>query len=164
MGLLGQAIALRAGTNYEALVVDRICGPLKMDGTRITLTPELQARLATGHNAAGQAVKNWDFQALAGAGALRSTANDLLRIRGGSNLGLMPSSLTPLMEKTHEVRRADVEPDHDIASWAGIPGANTRRNLSGTTAAPAVTAPSSGLRNKRGPPGRGGAGQFGGCH
>ena len=53
MGLLGHVIALKAGTNYESLVVDRICRPLKMDSTRITLTPELKARFATGHNQFG---------------------------------------------------------------------------------------------------------------
>src|SRR6185436_11030022 len=55
MGLLGHVIALKAGTNYEALVVDRICQPLKMDSTRITLTPELKSRFATGHNKFGEA-------------------------------------------------------------------------------------------------------------
>jgi D-alanyl-D-alanine-carboxypeptidase/D-alanyl-D-alanine-endopeptidase len=50
MALLSQAIALKAGTNYESLMVDRICRPLKMDSTRITLTPELKSRFAQGHN------------------------------------------------------------------------------------------------------------------
>src|SRR4026208_202362 len=49
-GLLGHVIALKAGSDYESLVVDRICRPLKMDSTRITLTPELKSRFATGHN------------------------------------------------------------------------------------------------------------------
>ena len=70
MGLLGQAIALKAGTNYESLVVDRICRPLKMDSTRITLTPELKARFATGHNQLGYAVSSMgysDFDGRCGA-------------------------------------------------------------------------------------------------
>jgi len=51
----------------------------------------------------GYAVPGLDFQSLMGAGALRSTANDLLKyVR--ANLGLPPSSLTPLMEKAHVVR------------------------------------------------------------
>jgi hypothetical protein len=100
MALLGQAIALKAGTNYESLVVDRICRPLKMDSTRITLTPELHSRLATGHNPFGDAEPSIDLPALAAAGALRSTANDMLKYLS-ANLGLTPSSLTSLMEKTH---------------------------------------------------------------
>ncbi len=103
MGLLGHVIARKAGTDYESLVVDRICRPLKMDSTRITLTPELKSRFATGHNQLGYAVSSLDFQVLMGTGALRSTANDLLKYVS-ANLGLTPSSLTPLMEKTHAVR------------------------------------------------------------
>lgn len=102
-GLLGHVIALKAGTDYESLVVERICRPLQMESTRITLTPELKARLATGHNQFGYAVSNMDFNSQAGCGALRSTANDLLKYVA-ANLGLTPSSLTALMEKTHAVR------------------------------------------------------------
>jgi D-alanyl-D-alanine-carboxypeptidase/D-alanyl-D-alanine-endopeptidase len=47
-GLLGHVIAPKAGTDYESLVADRICRPLKMESTRITMTPELKARFATG--------------------------------------------------------------------------------------------------------------------
>ena len=67
MGLLGHVIALKAGTNYESLVVDRICRPLKMDSTRITLTPELKARFATGHNQLGYAIPSLDFGVLMAA-------------------------------------------------------------------------------------------------
>ena len=42
-------------------------------------TNSMQQRLARGHNAGLAPVANWDFPALAGAGALRSTANDLLK-------------------------------------------------------------------------------------
>src|SRR5262245_44928996 len=39
-GLLGQALALRAGMSYESLVRARICDPLSMSDTRMTLSPE----------------------------------------------------------------------------------------------------------------------------
>lgn len=68
VGLLGHVIALKAGTDYESLVVDRICRPLGMDSTRIRLTPELKARFAAGHNEYGYAVPAWDNPTLAGAG------------------------------------------------------------------------------------------------
>ena len=116
-GLLGHVIALKAGTDYESLVTDRICRPLKMDSTRITLTPELKARFATGHNQFGYAVSSMDFHSQAGAGALRSTANDLLKYMA-ANLGLMPSSLTTLMEKTHAVQFQSAIPLVNIAlAW-----------------------------------------------
>jgi serine-type D-Ala-D-Ala carboxypeptidase/endopeptidase len=78
-GLLGHVLELRAGRSYEELVVSRICAPLGMDDTRITLSSSMQQRLARGHNGALAPVANWDFLAMAGAGALRSTANDLLK-------------------------------------------------------------------------------------
>src|SRR6185295_15059629 len=96
-GVLGHVIALKAGSDYESLVVDRICRPLRMDSTRITLTPELKSRFATGHNQFGEAVLSWDRQTQLGGSALRSTANDLLKFVS-ANLGLAPSPLTPVME------------------------------------------------------------------
>ena len=53
MGLLGHVIALKAGASYESLVVDRICRPLQMDSTRVTLTPGLKSRLITEYNSLG---------------------------------------------------------------------------------------------------------------
>jgi len=92
-GLLGHVLALRAGTNYEALVVRRVCDPLQMNNTRIALSPELKARLAPGHNSAGETVANWDIPTLAGCGGLRSTANDLLKFLA-ANIDLTNSSLS----------------------------------------------------------------------
>ena len=63
----------------KSLVKTRVCVPLQMNSTRIHLAPDLQSRLARGHDDAGKTVANWDMPTLAGAGALRSTANDLLR-------------------------------------------------------------------------------------
>lgn len=79
VGLLGQLLADRAGKSYEELMLERICEPLGMAETRITLTPPLTARLAPPYNADLQRVKNWDFQAFAGAGGIRSTPRDMLK-------------------------------------------------------------------------------------
>jgi CubicO group peptidase (beta-lactamase class C family) len=75
-GLLGFALARRAGTPYEDLVRRRVLEPLGMTGTMITLTEAARARLAHG-SADGRPAGSWDFDALAGAGALRSTAADM---------------------------------------------------------------------------------------
>jgi len=108
-GLLGLALARRAGTDYEALVRSRIAEPLGMTSTGITLTPEMKARLAVGHDASLKAVPNWDFQALAGCGALRSTANDLLTFLA-ANLGYVKSPLAPAMASMLAVRRPTSTP------------------------------------------------------
>jgi CubicO group peptidase (beta-lactamase class C family) len=67
-----------------------------MTSTAITLTPEMKARLAVGHNDQLKPVPNWDVPALAGAGALRSSANDLLTFLA-ANLGSIKSPLAPAM-------------------------------------------------------------------
>ena len=77
-GLLGHALARRADTDYESLVYSRICAPLGMNDTRITFTPDMKKRLAAGHDPGLTFIDNWDFPALPGFGALRSTVNDLL--------------------------------------------------------------------------------------
>ena len=102
MGLLGHILGLKAGMGYEQLIVDRICRVLGMDDTRITLTTDMKNRLAKGHNPVSE-VPNWDIPALAGAGALRSTAEDMLTFLG-ANMG---TERTPLLEATamtHEPR------------------------------------------------------------
>jgi len=77
-GLLGQALAQRAGMDYEKLVITRICAPLGMNSTRITLAEPLRQRFAVGHMSDLVGAHEWNIPALAGAGALRSSANDLL--------------------------------------------------------------------------------------
>jgi D-alanyl-D-alanine-carboxypeptidase/D-alanyl-D-alanine-endopeptidase len=104
VGLLGHILCLKAGTNYEALIVNRICAPLNMDSTRITLSPDLKGRLALGHDASGKQVANWDFDALAGAGALRSTMNDMLKFLS-ANMGASQSALHGAMARSQEPRR-----------------------------------------------------------
>jgi serine-type D-Ala-D-Ala carboxypeptidase/endopeptidase len=79
VGLLGTALARRAGCTYEQLLHDRITGPLGLADTKITLDDRLRRRLAPPYNAAREPETNWDFKALAGAGAVRSTARDLLK-------------------------------------------------------------------------------------
>ena len=103
-GLLGQALAHRAGVDYEALVRSRITGPLGMNSTGITLSPEMKARLALGHNDKLVTVPNWDLPALAGAGALRSSVNDMLTFLA-ANLGYVKSPLAPAMAAMLSVRR-----------------------------------------------------------
>ena len=103
-GLLGHVLALKAGMSYEKLLQTRILVPLKMTSTAITLTPEMKAHLAHGHGETLEPVGNWDFTTLAGAGAIRSTANDLLKFLA-ANSGLMQTPLAPAMKAMLDVRR-----------------------------------------------------------
>jgi len=103
MSLLGHVMELKMGTNFESLVVSRICRPLGLESTRISPTTEMKARMATGHDENGKRVANFQLQVMASAGALLSTANDLLRYLA-ANLGLTESDLRPLMEQMQVIR------------------------------------------------------------
>jgi CubicO group peptidase (beta-lactamase class C family) len=98
-GLLGEALARAAGRPYEALVRERICLPLGMPDTVITPTGEQTARLATGHTRRGRPAPPLEISALAGAGALRSTATDLLCLLR-ANLNPADTSLASPIERT----------------------------------------------------------------
>ena len=78
VGLLGQALANRAGKSYAALLEQKITGPLGMRDTVIALSEEQQKRFVQGYDAEHHPAHAWDLVALAGAGAIRSTAADML--------------------------------------------------------------------------------------
>ena len=104
-GLLGHVLARRAGTSYEALVRRRITGPLGMKSTAITLSDAMKARLAIGHDSELARAANWDIPTLAGAGALRSSTNDLLGFLAAF-LGMKKTPLAPAMAATLQPRKA----------------------------------------------------------
>ena len=105
VGLLGHALALRAGTSYEELVRERILEPLGMTSTAITVAGEMAQRFACGHDAAGSVVAHWDLATLAGAGALRSSIGDMMRF-AQANLGAADGgSLGQALAATHAPRR-----------------------------------------------------------
>jgi CubicO group peptidase (beta-lactamase class C family) len=97
-GLLGHILATKSNMIFEQLVLKRICNELGLKNTTISLTPQQQALLAKG-NVGDIEVTNWDFLAFAGAGALRSTASDMLTFLS-AEIGLKESRLYSAMEKT----------------------------------------------------------------
>jgi serine-type D-Ala-D-Ala carboxypeptidase/endopeptidase len=117
VGLLGHALSRRAGMSYEAMVKSRVCDPLDMNSTRVAFSPDMKARLAIGHDADGKAVANWDLNALSGAGALRSSANDILTFLA-ANLGYTKTPLAAAMAQEISIRRPTGNPDLEIAyAW-----------------------------------------------
>ena len=104
-GLLGHVLARRAGMDYEALVRTRVTGPLGMRDTAITLSPDMQSRLAPGHSPALEPVPNWDLPTFAGAGALRSSTNDMLTFLAAA-LGYRSSPLDSAFVAMLSTRRS----------------------------------------------------------
>ena len=77
-GLLGVILARHARCTYEQLLNERIFQPLGLTDTRITLDDRLQRRLAPPYNEALEPLEP-DFKPMPAAGALHSTARDLLK-------------------------------------------------------------------------------------
>lgn len=123
VGLLGHALARQACKSYETLVTERILKPLHMAHTGITLTPWMQRHLVKGHDSTGAVVANWDIPALAGAGALRSTMNDML-VFTRANLTPPGRRLHRAMKATHASRRPTGRPDLSVGMGWHIRRAN----------------------------------------
>jgi len=79
VGLLGDILASEFNTDYQTLVQQRIFDPLKMTESGVSLSESSSRRLAPPHNSALVEDHVWDFDALAGAGSIRSTVTDMLR-------------------------------------------------------------------------------------
>ena len=112
-GLLGNILSIIGGKPFETLVKERICAPLGMTNTTITLTPAQLKTLAPGHAEYGALVKNWDMPAIAGAGAIRSDINDLLTF-AAANLGLVKTDLYPAMQLAHIPRMSKGKGEGDV--------------------------------------------------
>lgn len=104
MGLLGHALSLKAGKPFGALVAERVTGPLGMTRTAVGATPQMQADQALGYDEALKPTPFWNMGALEGAGALRSTTDDLLTYLA-AELGLKTSPLTQAMADQLAQRR-----------------------------------------------------------
>ncbi len=104
-GLLGIALASRAGKSYEELLIERICDPLDLAHTRIALTDEMRRRLAQGHDLAMKPTQLWDWPAMPGAGYVRSTANDLAKFLKAC-VGLAQTPLSTSIARLLGTRKA----------------------------------------------------------
>lgn len=88
MDILGYLLTQRAGMSYEAYIKREVCGPLGLSDTTITLSTNQATRFAQGYLVAERKKTKlkvvpsvpWDLPSyLAGSGALRSTASDMLK-------------------------------------------------------------------------------------
>ena len=114
--LLGDILTTAAHRDFEELVKQGICEPLKMKSTVISLTPELESNMAVGHSECGQPAGSWDLL-LAGGGGLRSNANDMLTF-AAANLGLIGTDLSPAMELSHvQQARKDGNDSYITMGW-----------------------------------------------
>ena len=86
--------------SYQDLFIETICDPLGMNDTREFIRKNDSTRFAKGYTQEGKYNSPWDFEAMAPAGSIRSTAADLL-IYANANLGESPKSLEKAIQLTH---------------------------------------------------------------
>jgi serine-type D-Ala-D-Ala carboxypeptidase/endopeptidase len=79
MGLLGEALSVKTGKDYETLLKEKILTPLSMTNTFITPTAEQTALFLDGHTAKGKPTNHRDYSALTPAAGIRSNVPDLLK-------------------------------------------------------------------------------------
>src|ERR1039457_5651467 len=102
VGTLGVILERVNQEDYEALFLKTICKPLHMSETKEFLLQDDSAKFAKGYNEEGVYNSQWDFKALAAAGAIRSTTSDLMKY-AKANLGDAPPKLYKAIQLTHEI-------------------------------------------------------------
>ena len=117
-GVLGTALAERAGTGYADLLQREVAGPLGMVDTELRLSPAQEGRLIQGYNGRHNPVAPWDLDALAPAGAVRSTAADLLNFLDANlHPEKLPAELAQAV-RISQTLHADVQPGVRVAlAW-----------------------------------------------
>ncbi len=134
MGLLGDALAHKAGTSYPELVRTRIFEPLKLKDTTASPTKAQREGMATGHTSKGKPLPPWTFQTLHGCGAICSTPNDMLTLHEAW-CGRTETKLRKAMQATQEKRFPAFPGNNVVLSWfiKEIDGKQTYWHNGGTT-------------------------------
>ncbi|WP_185830570.1 serine hydrolase domain-containing protein [Siminovitchia terrae] len=79
MGLLGHILAMKLNTDYETAIKKIITDPLHMEDTFILVPSEKKQRVLQGHDVKGREQQPLHMSDFMGAGALRSTVDDMLK-------------------------------------------------------------------------------------
>lgn len=102
MGLAGLILERQLQLPYEQLIQQKITQPLGMTRTKVTLTAEDIQNAAKPHDKKGRVVPYWEWKALAGAGALKSTAKDLL-VYAKKHLDAPTDDLGRAFQEMHDI-------------------------------------------------------------
>ena len=117
-GLLGYGLSMRAGVSYEQLLSTEVTGPLHMSDTGVELSPAQRSRLIQGYDRNFDPTGPWDFDVFAGAGAIKSTAADMLTYLDG-NLHPDKYAAGAAADSPAATLPAAVALDHQVRAKAG---------------------------------------------
>ena len=104
IALLGHTLALINHQSYEAMLQQQICGPLKMNSTRVWPNEHMRRHLVQGYDKFNQPVTPQKLLVGKSAGGLYSTAGDMLKFLA-ANLGLVDADIVKVMEFAQVPRR-----------------------------------------------------------
>ena len=121
LGLLGSIAAEAAELGYPDAIAHYVFEPLGMDRSFASYPEVPEANMASGYSS-GAVVPAWNFDALAGAGAIVSSANDLMNFIRASCKGVVTE-----MHKAIVATQQLQEVDRMALGW------HTRSDSDGTT-------------------------------
>jgi D-alanyl-D-alanine-carboxypeptidase/D-alanyl-D-alanine-endopeptidase len=111
MGLLGHILSLKEKVPYEQIVKHRILDVLGMNDTKITLSQnDIKYKFPVGHRNGSEIQTPKIPSVIAGAGGLRSTANDLLKYLS-TNTGLLHTKLDESIALQHLIQHPGLLPN-----------------------------------------------------
>src|SRR5947199_2429840 len=126
--LLSEALAARAGLEYESLLRNRVITPLGLTNTTFALSREMKAKFAAGHNAVLQPPTPIStlpiYSIMPAAGGLYSTANDLLKLLAVA-MNYEHSPLDGAMRLTWNTRRPMSHGFEQALGWTIIRDQNS---------------------------------------
>jgi|CXWL01.1.fsa_nt_gi CubicO group peptidase (beta-lactamase class C family) len=118
-GVLAEAMTNATGEPFERLLHAQVIAPLALPDTAFSLTPEQRARLATPYRDDDVTVESepWNMGAMAAAGGLYSTAEDLARFASWQ-LGGMAGALGEREQEARSLQRAPLFRYGGSSNWA----------------------------------------------
>lgn len=116
MALLGNVLADHLGMSYEDAVKKHILIPLDMNDTHVSPTAYEANRLAIGHSSKGQAVPDFQWEAMEPAGVWRSTSKDMMTFLK-AHLGCSGETWKSLLDRTTSPIFDDPKREHQGLAW-----------------------------------------------
>ncbi len=118
--LLGEALRAQTGISYPDMIAQRITGPLGMHDTSVLISDERRERLIQAYGDRHQPLEPWELDAFAPAGAINSTAGDIL-----TYLEAQLRADSPALRLAQEPRAGDGRDGRIALAWFYSPKSRT---------------------------------------
>jgi CubicO group peptidase (beta-lactamase class C family) len=120
-GIAGQAISNISGKTYQQYLKDNIFIPLSMNASTANSADTFQKIFAAPYSENGDRVKRWDFDAMAGAGAIRSNLVDMLKfLKFSMNPDInIQNSAKSLVKGMHDCQTMTIDGRHNLKVGLG---------------------------------------------